>query len=71
MAAFNAKTITSNAKDISLVSAPAGSKNKFCEVWPAAKTGLELLQSIVKNPIAKAAIGIVVAAGDAVSSKIC
>lgn len=71
MAAFNAKTITSNAKDISLVAAPAGSKNKFCEVWPGAKTALELLQGIVKNPIAKAAIGVVIAAGDAVSSKIC
>jgi len=71
MAVFNAKTITANAKDISLLSAPAGSKNKFCEVWPGAKTALELLQGIIKNPIAKAAVGIVIAAGDAVATKIC
>jgi len=71
MAAFNAKTITGNAKDISLLPAPAGSKTTFCEVWPGAKKALELLQGLVKNPIAKAAIGIVIAAGDAVASKIC
>ncbi len=71
MATFNAKTITSNANDISLVSAPAKAKNSFCEIWPGAKTALGLLQDIIKNPIAKGAIGIVIAAGDAVASKIC
>jgi len=71
MATFNSKTITSNASDISLVSAPATARNKFCEVWPGAKTALELLQGIIKNPVAKAAIGIVIAAGDAVASRIC
>ena len=60
-----------NAKDITLVSAPAAQKNRFCEIWPNAKSGLEVLQSIVKNPIAKAAIGIVITAGDAVASRIC
>jgi hypothetical protein len=71
MAVFNAKTITSNAKDISLVSAPAGSKNKFCEVWPTAKTALEILQSVVKNPAVKLIISTVIATGDAVASRIC
>ncbi len=71
MAAFNAKTITSNAKDISLVMPKDAGQNRFCEIWPGAKKALELLQGIVKNPIAKAAIGIVIAAGDAVSSKLC
>jgi hypothetical protein len=71
MAAFNVKTITSNAKDISLVAPKAASKNKFCEIWPGTKTALELLQSIIKNPIAKGAIGIVIAAGEAVATKIC
>lgn len=70
MATFNAKAIKENVNDISLVSV-AGSKNKFCEVWPGAKTALELLQGIIKNPIAKGAIGIVIAAGDAVATKIC
>jgi hypothetical protein len=71
MATFNAKSIRDNVNDISLLAAPAGSKNKFCEIWPGAKTALELLQGIIKNPIAKGAIGIVIAAGDAVASKIC
>jgi hypothetical protein len=71
MATFNVKTITSNAKDISLVAAPAGEKNKFCEIWPNAKTALQLLQSVVKNPVVKVMIGGVIAAGDAVASRIC
>jgi hypothetical protein len=71
MATFNEKTITGNANDISLVLPKGVAKNKFCDVWPGAKTALELLQGIIKNPIAKAAIGIVIAAGDAVSSRIC
>ena len=70
MATFNAKTIKDNVNDITLV-APIDAKGTFCEVWPGAKTALELLQGIIKNPIAKGAIGIVIAAGDAVSSKIC
>ena len=71
MATLSAKSIKTKASDISLVSAPATEKNKFCDIWPGAKKGLELLQNIIKNPIAKAAIGIVIAAGDAVASKIC
>jgi len=70
MATFNAKSIKENVNDISLV-APGTSKDKFCEIWPGAKKALELLQGIIKNPIAKGAIGIVIAAGDAVASKIC
>ena len=69
--AFSTKTISTNASDISLVSAPAADKNKFCEIWPNAKTALKLLQDVVKNPIAKGAIGIVIAAGDAVAARIC
>jgi len=43
----------------------------FCDAWPSAKTGLKMLRSIVKNPIAKGAISIVIAAGDAVATSIC
>jgi len=39
MATFNAKSITTNASDITLVS-PASVKNKFCEIWPNAKAAL-------------------------------
>ena len=71
MASFNAKTITTNASDISLGSVAAGDKSKFCEIWPNAKSALVVLQGLIKNPIAKGAIGIVIAAGDAVASRIC
>lgn len=69
--AFSTKSITANASDISLRSAPATSKKKFCDIWPDAKATLQLLQDIIKNPIAKGAIGIVIAAGDAVAARIC
>lgn len=65
------KNIIENAGDIALETSAAADSNKFCSVWPSAKAGLEILQSILKDPIAKAAIGIAIAAGDAVAKKIC
>jgi hypothetical protein len=67
---MNTNEIMSNRKNISL-NVPAAGQGKFCELWPKAKEGLELLQSIVKNPIAKAAIAVVIAAGDAVVKTVC
>ena len=69
--AFAIKSIKTNASDISLSAAPAAAKTKFCDVWPGAKTALQLLMDMIKNPIAKGAIGIVIAAGDAVAARIC
>ena len=59
-----------NANDITLVGAQSD-KQKFCEIWPTVKTGLELLVGLIKNPIAKGAIQIVITAGSAIASKIC
>ena len=67
---MDATDIIDNAGDISLDNAAAGSP-RFCELWPGGKQALQALLEVVKNPIAKAAINIVVAAGDAVSGKIC
>ena len=61
---------TMNAKDITLVGSQSN-QQKFCQAWPTVKTGLELLLGIIKNPIAKAAVQIVISAGDAISKKIC
>lgn len=36
----------------------------FCAAWPAAKTGLQLLRDIVKNPILKSLVGTVISLGD-------
>ena len=67
---MNTDQIIQNSKNISLAGT-GEEKNKFCTVWAEVKIGLELLQSILKNPIAKAAIGIVIAAGDAVAKETC
>ena len=61
---------TINANDITLTGSQSN-QQKFCQAWPSVKTGLKLLVEIIKNPIAKAAIQIVVTAGDAISKKIC
>ena len=74
MATVSAATIQKNAGDISLVSAKkraSAKTNKFCEVWPTAKVGLQLLQDVIKNPVVKVIINTVIAAGDAVATKIC
>ncbi|MBK6773323.1 MAG: hypothetical protein IPG78_14600 [Ignavibacteria bacterium] len=63
-------SILKEAKKISLEGSKA-ERIDFCSAWPPAKQGLELLRSIVTNPIAKGAISLVIAAGDAVSSQIC
>lgn len=46
-------------------------KEVFCKGWPSSKIVLEAIVSMVKNPIAKVIIGIVIKAGDALSTKIC
>lgn len=43
----------------------------FCSIWPTAKEGLEALKGLIKSPFAKISISVVIAAGDAVSSKKC
>ena len=67
---MDASNIINSVEDISLSSSAHDSKN-FCELWPGGKQALQALQGIIKNPIAKGAIGIVIAAGDAVAAKKC
>ena len=58
------------ANEISLTGTQLEQQN-FCSLWPNVKSGLQVLITIVKNPIAKGAIQVVLTAGDAVSSRIC
>lgn len=46
-------------------------KEVFCNYWEGTRRGLELLMAMVKNPIAKGIIMIVLAVGDGVQNKIC
>jgi hypothetical protein len=67
---MDSNQIIASSQDITLTGA-TDDKTKFCAAWPNVKAGLTLLQNIIKNPIAKGAIGIVIAAGDAISKEIC
>ncbi len=68
---MDTRTIVSNSADISLESISAAKSTNFCTIWPNVKVGLELLRDLVKNPVVKATISIVIAAGDAVSKQVC
>jgi hypothetical protein len=55
---------------------PRDAQGTFCQVWPQAKTALELLNSFIGSIpgvgiFAKMSIGIVIVAGDAASSAVC
>lgn len=54
----------------------AAGLSDFCEVWPNARTALLALQGIIGSIpgvsiFAKAAIGVVIAAGDAAAEVLC
>lgn len=46
-------------------------KDIFCDKWDNAKESLQLIVVMVKNPIAKLIITIVMALGDGIQAKIC
>lgn len=46
-------------------------KDVFCDHWGNSKKGLTLVLLIVKNPIVKLVVNIVIAVGDGIASKIC
>lgn len=51
-----------NVKDVSLSASPESVN--FCNYWPAAKTGLQLMEQIIKNPVVKGVIKMLVELGD-------
>lgn len=63
-----------NLFDINKVSFEENSEvhqNAFCSIWETAKPALELLIQIIKNPIVKWVIEIVITVGDRVKQKVC
>lgn len=64
------ETILKNVNNISL-SGKLEEQKKFCQLWPDVKAGLLLFQTIIKNPVVKVVINIIIVAGDAVQTKIC
>jgi hypothetical protein len=43
----------------------------FCDNWENSKKGLELVSAMVKNPIVKLIVSIVISVGDGIQQKIC
>ncbi|MBW4890680.1 hypothetical protein KXQ82_13170 [Mucilaginibacter sp. HMF5004] len=64
------KDIKAHADSISLNQAALNS-NRLCEIWPTVKEGLQLLQGAITNPFVKASIGVLIATGEAIMSRIC
>lgn len=61
------KQITKENFSVESNAAAETSKEKFCEVWPPTRKGLEILRDIVKNPMVKMVITTIIGVGDAVS----
>ncbi len=60
-------TIDTNA----LLADGKNAKQIFCKGWPATKLVLESIATMIKNPVVKIVIGIIVKAGDALEVKTC
>lgn len=43
----------------------------FCENWDNAKVALGAIAAMVKNPVVKLVISIVISVGDGIKSKVC
>jgi hypothetical protein len=46
-------------------------KSLFCENWDNAKLALGAIAAMVKNPVVKLVITIVISVGDGIRSKVC
>ena len=46
-------------------------KDIFCEHWAQSRKGLQLVTLMVKNPIVKLIVNIVINIGDGIKDKIC
>ena len=68
---MNSQHILENADSISLTPAATEGHSKLCDIWPTVKEGLEILKSLLKNPVLQVVIGSIIAAGDAIIGRIC
>lgn len=64
--------ILANADNISLEPAALeNNQSELCKIWPIAKQALEVLKTLLKDPLTKLIIEGLIATGDAVTRKIC
>jgi hypothetical protein len=68
---MNTNQILAESDNISLNATSAENQSKLCDTWPLVKQGLTLLSEVIKNPIIRVLISSIIAAGDAITSKIC
>jgi len=59
------------ANQISVDHSKTDAKEFFCQNWSNARGVIQALHDLLKNPIAKAAVGIVLTAGDTLQGVIC
>ena len=52
------------AQELQTIKAGRADLGQFCKLWPTIKSGLELLEKIVKNPFLKLAIEALIKIGD-------
>ena len=60
----------SNLKTTSL-EVTVKNSDDFCAIWPQVKTGLETLENLINNSIAKKAIELVITLGDSIAENTC
>ena len=46
-------------------------KSLFCQNWDGAKIALAAIESMVKNPVVKLIIGIIISVGEGIKGKFC
>jgi len=66
--AMNAETVMA---EVNAANIPADLKNTFCKDWQTAKSVLQTISQVWKNPLAKLIIGAVISAGDAIQGAVC
>ncbi len=58
-------------KNVSFEENTEEKQNAFCGIWDTAKPALELMEAIIKNPIVKFVIGLIIQVGDRIKEKVC
>ena len=65
------KDISTMVGDISLDTKVLTAQNRFCQIWPTVKEGLQLLANAVNNAVVKFAINTLITAADGIFNSTC
>jgi hypothetical protein len=65
------KAMMLDMKNVSFEENTEEKQNAFCGIWDTAKPALELMTAIIKNPIVKFIVGLIITVGDRIKEKVC